>query len=820
MATPGNSNVSILPEEIRGDFESASESGSNVFHITIHYSSEMLENGYDPAILLGNLQSASACYRAFSSLDIIPVIDAYEPFTMYLDPEIFVHGDLSAEDITDLALEPDLMEVERIGSGPDQKSLEKALKIDAEALQEFILGSSEMLDSAEKVVIEYEKSGSKEALNEIFRVVHTIKGDADFIGIKSLASFSHSLESVLGALRSGQQRKTPSIIDLILQSLDFFRQSLKTVSEGRTVIAPEELQRKVTEALPVTDEPGVKKVLPLPSGKLESVFLEQAMQYREIIGDALRNRPWTDQCGTNLLRALHSLSLAADYIGLRTLSSMVSKAMSLLATEHEQSLIEELGSILAFLDGLHVEPKRLGEILIEDGILTKEEIDDALRAQQPLGEILIKNNKATREEVEKALKKQEIMEAAKQLRPSATAESEARTMRVSEQKIEQFTNLIGELLIAKNSYEYLLKKLDNSNGDRSHVMKSLQENLRLFSRLSNDMHHGVMSLRMIPIKGIFNKFNRVIRDISRKQKKDIDLITEGEEIEIDKKVGDLLTDPLVHLIRNSCDHGIETQIERRQAGKPEKGTILLRASQEGSNLTIRVIDDGRGIDRQQIYDKAVRKGIEVESPDSPDIYNLIFSPGFSTKEEVTELSGRGVGMDVVRTTIQSLGGNVQVNSEKNHGTEMVLSIPMTMGISNVLLIEADDNCYALPLDSIEETLKIHRQKLKYVGKSMLFHYRGEVLSAVKLQTMLGKVKSGNKSVPSSENEEELSVVIVKSRRGKFGMIVDRFLRNMEIAVKPVPKSLSDIKLISGTSIMGDGRILLILNPENLFTDRV
>jgi two-component system chemotaxis sensor kinase CheA len=247
--------------------------------------------------------------------------------------------------------------------------------------------------------------------------------------------------------------------------------------------------------------------------------------------------------------------------------------------------------------------------------------------------MLVEDGKVTEEDVQQALKKQQLMETAKQLRPMAAASgAEIQTMRIDERKVEQFTNLIGELLIARNTYEYLLNQLQNFDGATRSITRQMKDNLYLFSRLTNEVHHGVMSLRMVPVRGIFQKFNRVVRDISRKEKKSIDILIDGGEVEIDKKVADMLSDPLIHIVRNSCDHGIETPLERKKEGKPEKGTIILRASQEGSHLLIRVIDDGRGIDRRKLYEKAVKAGHAVASPDAASLLDLIFVPGLSTKD--------------------------------------------------------------------------------------------------------------------------------------------------------------------------------------------
>jgi two-component system chemotaxis sensor kinase CheA len=428
-------------------------------------------------------------------------------------------------------------------------------------------------------------------------------------------------------------------------------------------------------------------------------------------------------------RSLNGLLQGSRLLNFKTLEQITAKAISALAGHEPRILVEAVEEVIAFIEGIEEEPKRIGELLVRDGKISEKDLKEALSRQKPLGKILVEEEKVSEEDVLRALKKQDLMETAKQLRPAAAAEHEMRTMRIDERKVEHFDNIIGELLIARNTYEYLLYHLRGADGDLRSTVKQLKDNLHLISRLTNEMHHGVMSLRMIPIRNIFQKFSRVARDISRKQRKLIDLITDGEEIEIDKKVADMLTDPLVHIVRNACDHAIEQPAERKSAGKPEKGTVILRASQEGRNLTIRIIDDGKGIDRRRLYEKAKETGMNIPSSlDDPALLELIFVPGLSTKREVTDLSGRGVGMDVVKTTARALGGTVQVTSEEGKGTEITLSFPMAMGISAALLVEADQSSYAIPLDYIVETLKLPAHKLrKAAGSGLVFYYRGEVI---------------------------------------------------------------------------------------------
>jgi len=384
---------------------------------------------------------------------------------------------------------------------------------------------------------------------------------------------------------------------------------------------------------------------------------------------------------------------------------------------------------------------------------------------------------------------------------------EIQTMRIDESKVEQFTNVVGELLIARNSYDYLLSRIQNNEMSLIDSLKLLKDNLYHISSLTNEIHHGVMSLRMVPIRNIFSRFNRIVRDISRRQRKPIVMITKGDDIEIDKKIADVLFDPLVHLVRNACDHGIESPEERILNGKPEQGHVTLKASQEGSSLNIRVIDDGMGMNRKQLFEKGKKAGLDISSPDDDAVLDVIFLPGVSTKAQVSDISGRGVGMDVVKNSIETLGGTIHVSTKDQKGSEIMLAIPMRMGINDTLIIEYCNDSYAIPIDYIIETMKIRPEDLKNACGEVIFYYRGEVLPVKSLHHILGK-----KGQPKNATQE-ISMIIIQNRTQKFGLIVDRLVRNMEVAIKTLPDSIDQIDVVSGVSIMGDGKVVLVLNPD-------
>lgn len=750
-----------IPLEVQKIFQEAAALGLYIFRIQVKYTSELLENGYDPLVFLKNLRQSCTSYHV-AETGTLPGTDEFDPMRLYLYPTIYAATALSAEEICDLTFDPSLISVEPVSIKLDE--------IYSEPLHEFVDSAVEMLESMEKAVIDYETSGSQDALNEIFRAVHSFKGDADMVGLQEITLFAHALETLLERLRSGAIQRTFALVDAILQSVDFLRQSVLKLGQGIKIPEFPPVFETLKHYADVKEDLDRKQdILKDITPELRQVFTEQTMQYKEILLIHASSLPLDQENRKVVERALKGIAKASEFVRLKTLRIQAGKAIAASELQDWQTFSELMERISAFISSLEEDQK-----------------PEPVRRISP-------------EHVRPAKK---------------DTEPEIRAMRVDERKVDNFTNLVGELLIARNTYEHLMNQLTGIEGSARQTVKALKDNLHLFSSLTNDIHHGVMSLRMIPVRRIFQRFNRIVRDISRKQKKSIQLLTDGEDIEIDKKVADMLSDPLVHLVRNACDHGIELPEARKAADKPEKGTVIIRASQEGTNLCISVIDDGRGIDRQALYEKAQKAGIKTGSPDDPSFQDIVFTPGLSTTTEVSDISGRGVGLDVVRTTVRSLSGSVRLVSNEGKGMEAALSIPITLGIDVVLFVEAGGISYAVPLENIAETLKIPVKKLKRAGKQMLFHHRGQVLPAARLETLLAGHSAQLKNF-RAQDKKEASIVIVRTAQGKYGLIVDRLNKNTEVAIKPPPSILADIDIISGVTIMGDGKVFLVLNPEKL-----
>lgn len=399
--------------------------------------------------------------------------------------------------------------------------------------------------------------------------------------------------------------------------------------------------------------------------------------------------------------------------------------------------------------------------------------------------------------------------------PAGETHKSSSTIRVDHERLDHLMNLIGELIINRNRYTLIARSLEGGgdNVNISEVAQSLSETTYAMARISDDLQDTIMKVRMVPVSSVFSRFPRLVRDLSRKSGKEVDLIMEGEETELDKSVVEVIGDPLVHLIRNSVDHGIEPEDVRIAAGKPPKGKVTLRAFHKGNSVAIEIEDDGKGIDPDKMREVAIRKGVvtpeEAAQLDDREAMELIFAPGFSSAEKITDISGRGVGMDVVRTNIKNLKGSVSTNSEVGKGTRFTLSLPLTLAIIDALMVNVSGQMYAIPLDAVSETTKIEAERLTDVKGRKAVTLRGEVLGIVELSEMLGLPRTD--PLP-----DVLSVVVIHDNERRLGLVVDQLLERQEIVIKPLGAYLGDLKGISGATIMGDGSVILILDPHEIY----
>jgi two-component system, chemotaxis family, sensor kinase CheA len=820
-----------ISEDIKNKLLENLKSNENAFHIKILYSDREFQNGYDPLALLKNIKKKSSYYLSITDKNSVPPFDLYDSTKLYLQPIVYCITSLTKDELNDLAFDADLLKVVELNDflKPSKSSYEQGTidisQLDKEMLQEFLTSIDDMHASIEKSFFEYEKTFSKDALNSLFRYIHTIKGDADYIGLKDIVKDVHNLETLLDKLRKEEIQPNTEIIETIystIENLYSYLIELNNLLNRKTPLVKLEGRQEEKSQPKTIDE--LSEFLSKPENEKEA-FKEIIRQIFDILPTQLDQLKDNPSLLKNVNRIINTLRVSSENASVRSLSALCRTVMDLINSGSEiDEIIDAIKEIIAFIDGfLNSKPHKLGEILVAENVISSKDLEEALTKQKHIGEILIESGKVTQNDLDKALKKQEATTLGKQIKANSNETStESTTMKVEESKIDSFYNLIGELIVARNTYDFCLNQIEETNTTTNSIessIKTLKENLHVISRITNEMQRGVMSLRMVPIKTVFQKYYRVVRDVARKQNKDIELTITGENIEIDKRVADILSDPMVHLIRNACDHGIEHSEDRIKSGKPNTGVITLRASYEGNHAVIRIADDGRGLNLDKILDKANSMGIHTEGLSEDEIYNLIFLPGLSTAEKVTDVSGRGVGMDVVQNTARSLGGFVKIKSKKGKGSETIISIPISMGVSKALIVELNKNDYALPLENVIETLKISPDKIHFIQDRMIFYFRGDVVPLEDLNYLLNSdaEKLSEEIIDNKKQENiEIPVVVLRSASsGRFAVIVDKLKKNMEIAIKPVPKQLAHITVISGVTIMGDGGIVQVLNIEGL-----
>jgi two-component system chemotaxis sensor kinase CheA len=820
-------DINQIPSSIAEKLLSSLQPGLKAYFIEILYTDNEFQNGYDPFVLLKNIKKNTVIYIAQTDKTPIPSFHEYDSNRLYLRPTVYCTSELSAEEITDLTFDTSLLRVYEITIEKEvlieeEPSSSDLSGIDPDMLNEFLVSVEDIHSSIEESLLLYEKDFSEASLNRLFRYIHTIKGDSDYIGLKETVRLTHDLETFLDKLRKGIEKPNQENIDKIFSAVDEIYSNLIQLNKKlkrETGIAS--ISRDKQKIQDIDKDSGFIN----QSDSVKDVFLDQLKQIHEMLPVQMESFITSPIAKKNITRMINTLSKASLNVGLKSLPELCNVALRKLPyTQTINELDNTLHDILSFIDGFITgKPKKLGQILIDEDIISNVDLQEALKQQKPIGEILVESGKASKEDIDKALRKQEISTLGKQLKSSGTeAQPESSTMKIDESKVDVFYNLIGEMIVARNTYDFCLTQINAAtNGGIENETKALKENLHVISRITNEMQRGVMALRMVPVNNVFQKFNRVVRDIARKQKKEIELTISGENVEIDKRVADTLSDPLVHLIRNACDHGIESADERIASGKSAIGNITLKASYEGNHAVIRISDDGKGLNKEKIAAKAKTMGYDTDKMSEEEIYNLIFLPGLSTAEKLTDVSGRGVGMDVVQTTAKSLGGFTKIRSKSGVGTETIISIPISMGVSKSLIIESGGSEFALPLESVIEAIKIPAREIHLLQDRLIFNFRGDVLTLEHLDKLLNRRNTNytddyNFYYDLQITNKEISIVVLRtSESGRFAVIVDKLKKNMEIAIKPVPKQLSHIKVISGVTIMGDGGIVQVLNVEGL-----
>ena len=624
-----------------------------------------------------------------------------------------------------------------------------------EIMEDFLIEAFELIEQIDHDLVELEANPEDlELLNRIFRVAHTVKGSSSFLNFDVLTELTHHMEDVLNKARKGELKITPDIMDVVLESVDMMKGLLESIRDnGSDAAAGIDIKNICVRLTQISEGEAPSAAAEAPAAPAPEPVKEPEP-----------------------------------------------------AAPAEEAAPEVSDAELSKLSDSEVEAE------IERLLKVRKAEDQARRASKGIApkspeEIAPATSAASAPAPKPAPSRERDADKKVPAASSNSAVAQEQTIRVEVKRLDHLMNLIGELVLGKNR---LLKIYDDVE-ERYEGEKFLEELNQVVSSLSlvtTDIQLAVMKTRMLPIAKVFNKFPRMIRDLSRDLGKQIDLEISGEETELDKSIVEEIGDPLVHIIRNSCDHGIEDPETRKAMGKPEKGLVQLKAYNEGNHIVVEIVDDGKGLDADMLKSKSIEKGIiterEADAMSEKEAFGLIFRPGFSTAAKVTNVSGRGVGMDVVKTNIEKLNGIIDIESEVGKGTVMKLKIPLTLAIIQSLLVGTQEEFYAIPLASVLETVRVPIDDIYTIDGKNVLRLRDEVLSLVRLSDVFGvnKVFDGG---------DQTYVVIIGVAEAKLGIIVDTLVGQEEIVIKSMGDYLQNIPGIAGATIRGDGRVTLIID---------
>lgn len=700
-------------------------------------------------------------------------------------------------------------------------------------LEIFIDETSEHLQNLSDCIMELEKDPENmDTINEIFRAAHSLKGMAGTMGFKRMQRLTHDMENVFQEVRSEKVKVTSSMIDLLFKCLDAIEGYLDNVkassdegTEDNELIIKELNDFIAAEdgaaAAPAQAEPKKEEAPAQTAGGDDKKYFEFGLSESE--KDKIKQ---AEEGGAHIYGM--TIYIQKECLLKAARAFLVFKA------------VEEFGEILVYNPSSQDIEDEKFDCDFSIFIASDEPYEKIAEAAKSVSEI----DKVVGEEVkyETLAAKQEKAEAdaaaaeksqdapaeaapaqeqpqAQAAKPAAKTQSSGnkkqtvakpvtnRTVRVDIEKLDALMNQVSELIIAKNS---LVSISSTDSGDFQN--QSFHEQIEYLERITTNLHESVMKVRMVPIESVVAKFPRMIRDLSRKLDKKMELYMTGEDTELDRTVVDQIGDPLQHLLRNSADHGLEDNATRIAKGKPEVGSIFLNAYQEGNNVIIQVGDDGNGIDVEAVRNKAIERGViteeQAETMSQKEIINLLFLPSFSMAKKITDISGRGVGLDVVKSNIEALGGDVEVKTELGVGTTFTVRLPLTLAIIQALMVEIRDEKYAIALGSISNIEDIPVKDIKYVEAQEVIHLRGKVIPLIRMDQVLD-------IEPKEEEPESLTVVIVQKGENLAGLVVDNLIGQQEIVIKSLGKYINNNKIISGATILGDGEVALILDVNVL-----
>ncbi|HCW30265.1 MAG TPA: chemotaxis protein CheA [Roseburia sp.] len=692
-------------------------------------------------------------------------------------------------------------------------------------LEIFIDESEEHLQTLSDCIMVLEKEpDNKDTINEVFRAAHSLKGMAGTMGFKRMQHLTHDMENVFQEVRSDRVKVTSGMIDLLFKCLDALEGYLDNIKSTSDEGAEdnEVIIKELNDFIAKADgeaEAENKEVSEVkeaaPAATQEEKEGQEKIELTEEEKKAIRE---AESNGQHIYAM--TVRIQKDCLLKAARAFLVFKAVEdfgqILVYRPSSQDIEDEKFELDFSFFLASEEKTDKIVAAAKAVSEIEKVDaEEIHLEEYLKEAAAQEEQQAKEAAtEQKEAPAEVPKAAEKKAPAAAAKKQTnakpvtgRTVRVDIEKLDALMNQVSELIIAKNS---LVSISSNESGEYQN--QSFHEQIEYLERITTNLHESVMKVRMVPIESVVNKFPRMIRDLSRKLGKKMELYMTGEDTELDRTVVDQIGDPLQHLLRNSADHGLEDNATRVERGKPEVGSIFLKAFQEGNNVIIEVGDDGNGIDVAAVRDKAVERGVitaeQAENMSQKEIINLLFLPSFSMAKKITDISGRGVGLDVVKSNIEALGGDVEVRTKLGEGTTFIVRLPLTLAIIQALMVEIRDEKYAIALGSIANIESIPVNEIKYVQAQEVIHLRGAVIPLIRLDQVLDMEEK-------QEEPENLTVVIVKKGDSLAGLVVDNLIGQQEIVIKSLGKYITNNKIISGATILGDGEVALILDVNTL-----
>ena len=691
-------------------------------------------------------------------------------------------------------------------------------------LEIFIDETKEHLQNLNDLLLVLEKEPEDKAtINEIFRAAHSLKGMAGTMGYKRMQNLTHNMENVFSEIRNDKMKVTASLIDTLFQCLDALESYLNNIQEASDEGTEDnEAIIKLLNEFLATEGNMTTEAQPAPTAQPE--------QAAPAAGSASGNAKYKDVQLADFEQ--HAINEAKKK-GMNAYGFTVYLDPNCILKAARAFLvfkgIEEVGEVIKSEPSTQDIEDEKFDLDFSVFVVSNESYDKVLNVIKNVSEVKdvvggeleevsteapvqtsaapAQNEVSTAKEAQAPAKADEKKSAAA---PAKSGKAVAnRSVRVDIDKLDTLMNLVSELIIAKNG----LVSINNSTSENTASgRQNFNEQIEYLERVTTSLHESVMNVRMVPIETVVNRFPRMIRDLSKKLDKKMELYMTGEETELDRTVIDEIGDPLMHLLRNSADHGLEHADVRARRGKPEVGTIFLNAYQDGNNVVIEVGDDGNGIDVENVRKKAIEKGTitpeQAEVMTDKDIIDLLFRPSFSTSEKITDVSGRGVGLDVVKSKIEALGGDVEVKTKLGEGSTFIVRLPLTLAIIQALMVKLGDEQYAISLGSIETLEDITKSDIKYVNSKEVIHLRDKVIPIIRLGKLLD-VESSN------EDSENMTVVIVRKGDKRAGIVVDSLIGQMEIVIKSLGSYINVNKMISGATILGDGDIALIIDANTL-----